>query len=53
MKHEQPVLIGVCGQLEPTEEFLLYYKREILCILAERGVIDPKMLADCMGDLEL
>lgn len=53
MKHKQPVLIGVCGQLEPTEEFLLCYKREILCILAERGIIDPKVLADCTEALEL
>ena len=53
MKHEQPILLGVPGRVEPTEEFLLCYKREILCVLAEQDIIDPKTLADCMEMLEL
>ncbi len=52
MKRKGPVLIEVCGETEPTEEFLLCYQRAILCTLAERGTIAPKMLAECIGELE-
>lgn len=52
MVRRQPVLVEGPAELEPTKEFLLEYRRAILCALAERGMLTTDQLDSCIKGIE-